>query len=83
MLVKLNPELYRPYLVYAKNRKVLHVQEVMRAIYGLLETALLWYKKLPGEWEQKGFKFNPYDPCVPGRTEKGLQHMFLFFMWTI
>jgi hypothetical protein len=25
MLVELNPELYGPYLVYEKNRKVLHV----------------------------------------------------------
>jgi hypothetical protein len=44
MLVKLNPELYGPYVVYEKNRKVLYVQ-VMRAIYGMLEAAILWYKK--------------------------------------
>ena len=40
MLVELNPELYGPYVVYEKNRKVLYVQ-VMRAIYGMLE--LLYY----------------------------------------
>jgi hypothetical protein len=46
MLVKLNPELYGPYVVYEGNRrnKVLYVQ-VMRAIYGMLEAAILWYKK--------------------------------------
>jgi hypothetical protein len=44
MLVELNPELYGPYVVYEKNRKVLYVQ-VMRAIYGMLEAAPLWYKK--------------------------------------
>jgi hypothetical protein len=44
MLVKLNPELYGPYMVYEKNRKVLYVQ-VIRANYGMLEAALLWYKK--------------------------------------
>jgi hypothetical protein len=44
MLVKLNPELYGPYVVYEKNRKVLYVR-VIRAIYGMLEAALLWYKK--------------------------------------
>jgi hypothetical protein len=47
----------------------------MRAIYGMLEAAILWYKKFQGELEQKGFKFNPYDPCVANRTEKGSQHM--------
>jgi hypothetical protein len=81
MLVKLNPELYGPYVVYKRNRrnKVLYLQ-VMRAIYGMLEAAILWYKKFRGELEQKGFKFNPYDPCVTNRTEKGLQHTLLFHM---
>jgi hypothetical protein len=50
----------------------------MRAIYGMLEAAILWYKKFRGELEQKGFKFNPYDPCVANRTEKGSQHTLLF-----
>jgi hypothetical protein len=76
MLVELNPELYGPYVVYEK-RKVLYVQ-VMRAIYGMLEAAILWYKKFRGELEQKGFKFNPYDPCVANRTERGSQHTLLF-----
>jgi hypothetical protein len=57
MLVELNPELYGPYVVYEKNRKVLYVQ-VIRAIYGMLEAALLWYKKFRKESEAAGFKFN-------------------------
>ena len=77
MLVELNPELYGPYVVYEKNRKVLYVQ-VMRAIYGMLEAALLWYKKFRKELEDVGFKFNPYDPCVANRVEKGSQHTLLF-----
>ena len=46
MLVELNRELYGPYVVYERNRrnKVLYVQ-VMRAIYGMLEAAIIWYKK--------------------------------------
>jgi hypothetical protein len=79
ILVELNPELYGPYVVYERNRrkKVLYVQ-VMRAIYGMLEAAILWYKKFRGELEQKGFKFNPYDPCLANCTEKGSQHTLLF-----
>jgi hypothetical protein len=44
MLVEFNPELYGPYVVYERNRrnKVLYVQ-VMRAIYGMLEAAILYY----------------------------------------
>jgi hypothetical protein len=79
MLVELNPELYGLYVVYERSRrnKVLYVQ-VMRAIYGMLEAAILWYKKFQGELKQKGFKFNPYDPCVANRTENGSQHTLLF-----
>jgi hypothetical protein len=79
MLGKLNPELYGPYVVYERDRrnKVLYVQ-VMRASYGMLEADILWYKKFRGELEQKGFKFNPYDPCVANRTEKRSQHTLLF-----
>jgi hypothetical protein len=45
MLVELNPALYGP-VVNKRNRrnKALYVQ-VMRAIYGMLEAAILWYKK--------------------------------------
>jgi hypothetical protein len=50
----------------------------MRAIYGMLEAVILWYKKFRGELEQKGFKFNPYDSCAMNRTEKGSQHTLLF-----
>jgi hypothetical protein len=57
--------------------KVLCVQ-VIRAIYGMLEAALLWYKKFRKELEAVGFKFNPYDPCVAYRLKKGSQHTLLF-----
>jgi hypothetical protein len=44
ILVELNPQLYGPYVVYEQRGKVLYVR-VLRAIYGMLEAALLWYKK--------------------------------------
>jgi hypothetical protein len=51
---------------------------VLRAIYGMLEAALLWYKKLRRELEEAGFVFNPYDPCVANRDREGAQHTLLF-----
>jgi hypothetical protein len=56
---------------------VLYVR-VLRAIYGMLEAALLWYKKFRHELEEIGFLFNPYDPCVANRERKGSQHTVLF-----
>ena len=63
MLVQIDPEKYGPFVVYEKNRKVLYVQ-VLRAIYGMLQSSLLWYQKLRQDLEQVDFVFNPYDPCV-------------------
>jgi hypothetical protein len=77
MLVEINPQLYGPYVVYEKSRKVLYVR-VLRAIYGMLEAALLWYKKFRHELEQEEFIFNPYDPCVANRQRNGSQHTILF-----
>ena len=77
MLVQLDPELYGPYVVYENGRKVLYVQ-VLRAIYGMLQAALLWYKKFRNDLEEEGFKFNPYDPCVANRSRKGAQHTITF-----
>ncbi len=77
MLVELNPQLYGPHVVYEKRGKVLYVQ-VLRVIYGMLVSAILWYNKLRGGLEGAGFKFNPYDPCTANRPMKGSQHTVLF-----
>ncbi len=37
---------------------------MQKAIYGLLKSALLFYKKLVADMESVRFKSNPYDPCV-------------------
>ena len=77
LLVELAPEVYGPYVVFENGRKVLYVQ-VIKAIYGMLQAALLWYQKFRKDLEQEGFKFNPYDPCVANRMRKGSQHTILF-----
>jgi len=77
MLVELNPELYGPYRVYQRGTPVIYVL-VLRAIYGMLESALIWYQKFRVDLEGIGFVFNPYDPCVANRIENGLQHTIRF-----
>jgi hypothetical protein len=44
MLVKLDPELYEPFIVQVNNSMVLYVQ-LLKALYGTLQVALLFYKK--------------------------------------
>ena len=77
MLVQLNPNLYSKHVVYNNGKKTLYVW-VLRALYGMLTSSLLWYKKFRKDLESYGFKFNPYDPCVAFRKEKGQQHTIRF-----
>jgi len=77
MLVQSAPEVYGPCVVFENGKKTLYV-EVLRAIYGLLQAALLWYNKFREDLEGQGFKFNPYDPCVANWVVKSAQHIVVF-----
>ena len=67
-MVQVAPNLYRKYIsIDKKGTAILYV------MYGLLRSALLFYTKLVDKLENKGFKLNPYDPCVANKTVNGLQ----------
>ena len=76
LMCQIDPR-YADFVVYENGRKVLYVR-VLKAIYGMLVAALLWYKKFRKDLEGKGFKFNPYDPCVAIRKWKGQQQTIRF-----
>jgi hypothetical protein len=72
-MVKVAPNLYRKYVsVDAKGSAILYVK-MQKAIYGLLRSALHFYKKLVSDLESTGFKVNPYEPCVADKTVNGTQ----------
>jgi hypothetical protein len=77
MLININPELYGPAIVMENRKKVIYV-EVLKAIYGMLEAALLWYKTFREDLEDNRFIFNPYDPCVANKKVQGLQQTIVF-----
>ena len=56
-LVELDPLTYSLYVVIKRGEKVLYL-ETLRAIYGMLEASLLWYRKSRGELDEIGLKFN-------------------------
>ncbi len=71
LMVKVAPNLYRKYIsVDAKGLAILNVK-MQKAIYGLLRSALLSYKKLVSGLESTGFKVNPYNPCIANKTVNG------------
>ena len=44
VLISIAPEVYSGYVVYENGKKVIYVV-VLQALYGMLISALLWYKK--------------------------------------
>jgi len=73
LMVQVAPNLYRKYIsVDRKGTAILYVK-MQKAMYGLLRSALLFYRKLVAELENVGFKLNPYDPCVANKTINGKQ----------
>ena len=73
LLVEIAPETYGPYVIFECGKKVLYV-ELLKAMYGQLIAALLWYNKFRGNLESIGYVFNPYDPCVANKVIEGKQH---------
>jgi hypothetical protein len=77
LLVSLDPELYGPHVVYEDGKKVLYL-EVIRALYGMLVAALLWYQQFRKDLEGQGFKFTAYDPCDANRVKDKKQQTIKF-----
>ena len=72
MLVQIAPEIYKDFVSYERGQKILYVQ-VLKAIYGMLQSALLFYKKIRNDLIEYGFEINPYDPCVANKMVNGKQ----------
>ena len=77
ILLNIAPDVYAGYVVYEKKKKVLYV-EVLKALYGMLIAALVWYKKFKSDLMKVGFVFNPYDPCVANKMINGKQQTIRF-----
>lgn len=72
LMAKTEPKLYRKYLTDEKGKKVLYLR-LQKALYGMMKSALLFYKKLLSDLKNMGFTMNPYDPCVVNKTVNGSQ----------
>jgi hypothetical protein len=60
MLVKMDPKLYRKYVKDENGKTVLYV-ELLKALYGTMRAALLFWKLLSRKLIEWGFTINPYD----------------------
>ncbi len=63
---------YIPFVVIEGGIKVLYVR-LIKAIYGCVQSALLWYKMFHQHLKHLGFVLNPYVPCVSKKVINGKQ----------
>ena len=72
LIVKCDPKLYRKYVVTEGGQQVLYV-ELIKALYGTLRAALLFWHCLSKELVDWSFSINPYDWCVANKLIQGSQ----------
>jgi hypothetical protein len=73
LMVKIAPHMYQKFVTTnAKGKPVFYVQ-LEKAVYGMMKSALIFYRKLVTDLMSIGFSINPYDPCITNKTANGSQ----------
>jgi hypothetical protein len=72
ILLVICPGVYDQYVLHEGKHKILYVR-MLKALYGMLISSILYYKKFRKDIESIGFEVNPYDICVANRTVNGKQ----------
>ena len=72
LLAKCDPTKYQPYLMIEKGKPVLYV-ELVKALYGTIRAALIFWRKFTKQLINWGFTVNPYDWCVANKQVQGSQ----------
>ena len=65
IMCEVNPE-YEKFVIYENGKKVLYVL-ILKAVYGMIESALLWYDLFSTTLLDSGFKLNPYERCIENK----------------
>jgi hypothetical protein len=78
IMCEVNPE-YLPDVRFENGKKVLYLR-VLKALYGCIESALLWYNLFKSTLEGMGFVVNPYDRCVANATINGKQCTIVWYV---
>jgi len=63
-----------------KNDKGRMLVQIDRAMYGLVQSARLWYDKITGVLEMNGFAPNPMDPCIWNKNTNGNQITIVIYV---
>ncbi len=79
IMCEVNPT-YREFVTVENNKKVLYLR-LLKALYGCVRSALLWYELFYGTLKELGFELNPYDPCVANKIVDGHQCTIVWYAW--
>ena len=71
LFIELDPTL-EEFVTMEKGKRVLYVQ-LNKALYGCVQSALLWYELYSTTLVDMGFTINPYDLCVANAEIEGSQ----------
>jgi len=71
IMCDVNPK-YAPFVVIKSGKRVLYLR-LLKALYGCVKSALLWYELFTETLIGMGFELNPYDPCVANSMIDGKQ----------
>jgi hypothetical protein len=71
IMCDVNPS-YLLFVVVENGKEVLYLR-LLKALYGCVKSALLWYNLFTSELVKRGFVLNPYDSCVANRMVDGKQ----------
>jgi len=66
LMVKTDPKNYCKYVTIKKGRQVLYLR-LQKALYSMMKSALLFYKKLIKKLKEMGCEINSYDPCMANK----------------
>ena len=63
-MVMVDTKLYWKYVTYDRKGNSMSYVEMNKALYSLLQSAVIFYNKLRKDLKAHGFLINPYDRCV-------------------
>jgi hypothetical protein len=63
---------YEKFVCYENGKKVLYL-ELLKALYGCVQSALLWYELFSSTLQGMGFELNPYNARVTNKVIDGKQ----------
>ena len=62
--------MYKKFVCLENGKRVLYLR-LLKALYGCVKSALLWYELFSTTLKDMGFVLNPYDECVANKIIHG------------